>query len=162
MPTVASRSVTTDGFAPYRSAITTILSDCADFAQLIKVYRATPKGERKDSPAEGAGVEVGPLLGISDPERIMHLNSGAVKPEPQNENPAPHQPRKCVFKKWENHWAVSLWYTFYTFRRVQKSLRVTPAMVASIANHISIFSSKDAPEKGKGSPAGDNSFRFWF
>ena len=70
MPTVASRSVTTDGFAPYRSAITTILSDCADFAQLIKVYRATPKGERKDSPAEVAGVEVGPLLGTPDPERI--------------------------------------------------------------------------------------------
>ena len=70
MPTVASRSVTTDGFAPYRSAITTILSDWADFAQLIKVYRATPKGERKDSPAEVAGVEVGPLLGTPDPERI--------------------------------------------------------------------------------------------
>jgi len=70
MPTVASRSVTTGGFAPYRSAITTILSDWADFAQLIKVYRATPKGERKDSPAEVAGVEVGPLLGTPDPERI--------------------------------------------------------------------------------------------
>jgi len=42
--------VTTDGFAPYRSAITTTLSDCADFAQLIKVYRAAPDGERKYAP----------------------------------------------------------------------------------------------------------------
>jgi hypothetical protein len=30
------------------------------------------------------------------------------------------------------------------------------------AMRMSIFSSKDEPEKGKGSPAGDNSFRFWF
>src|SRR5271154_6468674 len=31
--------ITTDGFAPYRSAITTTLHDRCDFAQLIKVYR---------------------------------------------------------------------------------------------------------------------------
>src|SRR5258708_38737071 len=32
--------MTTDGFAPYRSAITTTLHDRCDFAQLIKVYRS--------------------------------------------------------------------------------------------------------------------------
>ena len=44
--------ITTDGFGPYRSAITTTLHDRCDFAQLIKVYRATPEGERRYSPAE--------------------------------------------------------------------------------------------------------------
>jgi hypothetical protein len=36
--------ITTDGFAPYISAITTTLSDRCDFAQLIKAY-AAPREE---------------------------------------------------------------------------------------------------------------------
>ena len=40
-------------------------------------------------------------------------------------------------KKWENHWAaVSTWFAFYNFCRVHKSLRVTPAMAAGIADHV--------------------------
>ncbi|PYT25213.1 MAG: hypothetical protein DMG57_25950 [Acidobacteria bacterium] len=40
-------------------------------------------------------------------------------------------------KKWENHWAaVSLWFAFYNFCRVHKSLRCTPAMEAKITDHI--------------------------
>jgi hypothetical protein len=40
-------------------------------------------------------------------------------------------------KKWENHWAaVALWFAFYSFCRVHKSLRVTPAMAAGISGHI--------------------------
>ena len=42
--------ITTDGFAPYRTAISDTLADRVDFAQLIKVYRATPEGERRYSP----------------------------------------------------------------------------------------------------------------
>ena len=40
-------------------------------------------------------------------------------------------------KKWENHWAaVALWYAFYNFCRVHKSLRITPAMAAGISDHV--------------------------
>ena len=41
-------------------------------------------------------------------------------------------------KKWENHWAaVALWFAFYNFCRVHKSLHgVTPAMAAGIADHV--------------------------
>jgi len=36
-----------------------------------------------------------------------------------------------------DHWAaVALWFTFYNFCRVHKSLRVTPAMEAGISNHV--------------------------
>ena len=39
-------------------------------------------------------------------------------------------------KKWESHWAaVALWYCWYTFGRVHKSLRVTPVMAAGITDH---------------------------
>ena len=51
--------------------------------------------------------------------------------------------RRCTIltnafsKKWENHWAaMSLWYTFYNFCRVHKSLRVKPAMEAGITDRV--------------------------
>jgi hypothetical protein len=43
----------------------------------------------------------------------------------------------AVSKKWANRWAaVSLWYAFYYFCRIHKSLRVTPAMSAGISDHV--------------------------
>jgi IS1 family transposase len=127
--------VTTDGFAPYRTMIPNTMGDVADYAMLIKVYRAVADGERRYSPAEVASVEVVPVMGQPDPDRIrasiversnLSLRMGT---------------RRCTrltnafSKKWENHWAArSFWYTFYNFCRIHKSLRVTPAMAAAIAD----------------------------
>ena len=45
--------ISTDGFQPYKSAITTTLSDRCDFAQVIKVYsNADPEGQRRYSPPD--------------------------------------------------------------------------------------------------------------
>jgi transposase-like protein/IS1 family transposase len=59
--------VTTDGFAPYRSAIANTLEDRVDFAQLIKVYRSPQGGEARYSPAEVINTEVVPVIGQPDP-----------------------------------------------------------------------------------------------
>jgi transposase-like protein/IS1 family transposase len=128
---------TTDGFAPYKSAITTTLHDRCDFAQLIKVYRAAPEGERRYSPAEVESVETVLIMGRPDPERIctsiversnLSLRMGMRRFT---------RLTNAFSKKWENHWAaVALWYCWYNFGRVHKSLRMTPAMAAGIADHI--------------------------
>ncbi|MBM4036652.1 MAG: hypothetical protein FJ291_33365, partial [Planctomycetes bacterium] len=55
--------ITTDGFAPYRTAVLNTLEDRADFAMLIKAYRAPPEGERTYSPAEVVATEIVPVLG---------------------------------------------------------------------------------------------------
>jgi hypothetical protein len=40
-------------------------------------------------------------------------------------------------KKWENlQSAYSLWFAFYNFCRVHKTLRVTPAVEAGLADHV--------------------------
>jgi len=52
--------ITTDGFAPYRSAIVNTLEDRVDFAQLIKVYRASVESEGRYSPAEVVDTEGSP------------------------------------------------------------------------------------------------------
>ena len=63
--------ISTDGFQPYVSAITTTLSDRCDFAQLIKVYTEAPKEERRRySPPDVTHAERVPVMGNPDPEKI--------------------------------------------------------------------------------------------
>jgi len=129
--------ITTDGFVPYKSAIETTLGERVDFAQLIKVYRAATGDEHRYSPPEVSSVEVVPVVGNPDPERIC---TSIV--ERQNLSVRMGTRRftrltNAFSKKWENHWAaVALWFTFYNFCRVHKSLRVTPAMEAKITDHV--------------------------
>ena len=129
--------VTADGFAPYVSAMQDTLADRASFAQLIKVYRATPDGERRYSPAEIVSTEVVPVIGTPDPKRICTSHI-----ERQNLTMRMQMRRftrltNGFSKKWENHWAaLCLWFAFYNFCRIHSAIRVTPAMEAGIADHI--------------------------
>jgi len=121
----------------YRNSIPDTFGDYIDYAMLIKVYRAAPEGERKYSPAEVASVEVVPVCGNPDPERIctsiVERSNLSVRMGCRRFT----RLTNAFSKKWENHWAaVSLWYTYYNFCRVHKSLRVTPAMEAGITDHI--------------------------
>jgi transposase-like protein/IS1 family transposase len=128
--------ITSDGFLPYKHAIPDTFGN-VDYAMLIKVYRAAPEGERKYSPAEVQSVEVVPVCGNPDPERIctsiiersnLSLRMGCRRFT---------RLTNAFSRKWENHWAaVTLWYTYYNFCRIHKSLRVTPAMEAGIADHV--------------------------
>jgi transposase-like protein/IS1 family transposase len=129
--------ITTDGFTPYRSAILNTLEDRASFAMCIKIYRASVAGEARYSPAEVQSMEVVPVMGQPDPERICTSHI-----ERQNLSIRMGTRRftrltNAFSKKWENHWAaLACWFAFYNFCRVHKTLRVTPAMEAGIADHV--------------------------
>jgi IS1 family transposase len=130
--------ITTDGFAPYRTAIPTTLHDrLTGYAMLIKVYRSSQEGEARYSPAEVQSVEEVPVFGRPDPERIC---TSIV--ERQNLSVRMGLRRftrltNAFSKKWENHWAaVACWFAFYNFCRVHKTLRITPAMAAGISDHV--------------------------
>jgi IS1 family transposase len=129
--------ITTDGFGPYRSAIPNTLEDRCEFAQLIKVYRASQEGEARYSPAEVQAVEIIPIMGQPDPDRIctsiVERSNLSIRMGTRRFT----RLTNAFSKKWENHWAaVACWFAFYNFCRVHKSLRVTPAMAAGIANHV--------------------------
>ncbi len=130
--------VTTDGFQPYRSSIVTTLHDrLSGFAQMTKVYRATQEGERRYSPAEVAAVETVIAYGQPDPERIctsiVERSNLSIRMGVRRFT----RLTNAFSKKWENHAAaIMLWFAFYNFCRVHKSLRVTPAMEAGIADHV--------------------------
>jgi IS1 family transposase/transposase-like protein len=132
--------ITTDGFRPYVSAITNTLHDRCDFAQLIKVYRAAPEGERRYSPAEVAATEVVYVMGQPSPERICTSIVERSNLSLRMQNRRFTRLTNAFSKKWENHWAmVAIFYCWYNFGRVHKSLRTTPAMAAGIADHIWSF-----------------------
>ena len=130
--------ITTDGFPAYKSAITTTLHDrLTGFAQLIKVYRAASEGEARYSPAEVASVETVPVFGQPDPQRICTSIVERSNLSTRMSNRRFTRLTNAFSKKWENHWAaVACWFAFYNFCRVHKSLRVTPAMAAGIADHV--------------------------
>jgi transposase-like protein/IS1 family transposase len=129
--------ITTDGFQPYVSAITTTLSDRCDYAMHIKVYGTNPEDERRYSPAEVVSSEKVPIMGNPEKKRICtsHIERQNLTIRMQMRRMT--RLTNAFSKKWDNMWsAYCLWFAYYNFCRVHQTLRVTPAMEAGLTNRI--------------------------
>jgi transposase-like protein/IS1 family transposase len=129
--------ITTDGFQPYISAITTTLSDRCDYAMQIKEYAVPQEEQRRYSPAEVVAVEEVPIMGKPDPKRICtsHIERQNLTIRMQMRRMT--RLTNAFSKKWDNLWsAYCLHFAYYNFCRTHKTLRVTPAMEAGIADHV--------------------------
>ena len=129
--------LSTDGWPSYPEAIDRVFGIGIDYAQLIKVYRATRDGQQRYSPAEVVDVEVVPRVGMPDYERICTSHV-----ERQNLTLRMQMRRltrltNAFSKKWDNlKAALALHFAFYNFCRVHTSLKATPAMQSGITDHI--------------------------
>lgn len=129
--------LTTDGFGPYVSAVKMILRDRVDFAQQIKVYGASRDGEQRYSPAEVVDVVTNEIAGRPRKERISTSHV-----ERQNLSIRMGMRRmtrltNAFSKKWANlEAAYAIWFAYYNFCRVHRTLRVTPAMESGLTDHI--------------------------
>jgi len=132
-----SFQLTTDGWHIYPPAIGDSLAGQVDYAKLIKTYRNPREGEQRYSPGEVVSVEPVPVMGQPDPQRICTSHV-----ERQNLSIRMGMRRmtrltNAFSKKWENlEAAYALWFAFYNFCRVHKTLRVTPAMEQGITDHV--------------------------
>ena len=114
-----------------------LLRDRVDFAQLVKVYGASRDGEQRYSPAEVIDAVPMPIMGRPCRERICTSHI-----ERQNLSIRMGMRRmtrltNAFSKKWENlQAAYSLWFAFYNFCRVHKTLRLTPAMESGLTDHV--------------------------
>jgi IS1 family transposase len=129
--------LTTDDFQPYGNAVDTGLSDRADYAHFIKVYRSPREGEARYSPAEVVDTEVVPVMGHPDPKRICtsHVERQNLTMRMQIRRLT--RLTNGFSKTLRNHKAaIALYFCWYNYCRPHRSLRTTPAMAAELTDHI--------------------------
>jgi len=136
---IANRiQLTTDGHRVYAEAVEDAFGAEIDYAMLVKIYGASSENpESRYSPATCIGCRTGVLAGNPDPD---YISTSFV--ERSNLSMRMGMRRftrltNAFSKKLENHGhMVALYFMHYNFCRVHKTLRVTPAMEAGVADHV--------------------------
>ena len=151
--------LTTDGHKPYLEAVESAFGGEIDFAQLVKIYGASPtKNEQiRYSPAECQGAK---KVVVTGNPRKADISTSYI--ERQNLTMRMSMRRftrltNGFSKKVENHaHAIALHYMYYNFVRIHKSLRCTPAMAAdvttklwSIEDIVNLLPTQEATKRGQ-------------
>jgi IS1 family transposase len=129
--------ITTDGHKVYLDAVEDAFGANVDYAQLQKIYGAAEENETRYSPAVCIGCDMKTVSGNPDP---AHVSTSFV--ERQNLTMRMGMRRftrltNAFSKKAENHAAmVAIHFMYYNFGRIHKTLRITPAMAAGLADHV--------------------------
>lgn len=130
--------LTTDGLKAYLEAVEGAFGGDVDYAVLQKLYGTAPESAKgRYSPAVCIGANRELVEGKPDPK---HVSTSYV--ERQNLTMRMSMRRftrltNAFSKKVENHChALALYFVWYNFCRIHKSLRVTPAMAAGVSDTL--------------------------
>ena len=129
--------LTTDGHKAYLEAVEGAFGGEVDFAQLVKMYGPTVTAPGRYSPAECTGIKKIAREGNPD---IKHVSTSYV--ERQNLTMRMSMRRftrltNALSKKLDNHiHALALYFVFYNFTRIHKTLRMSPAMAAGVTDRL--------------------------
>lgn len=132
--------LTSDGHRAYLEAVEGAFGCGVDYAQLVKLYGSlggSSSPEKRYSPAECNGIRKRVVEGRPDD---AHVSTSYV--ERNNLTMRMYMRRftrltNAFNKKVENHaYAVALHMMYYNFVRIHKTLRVTPAMAAGVADRL--------------------------
>jgi IS1 family transposase len=145
--------ITSDGHRAYLEAIEGAFGGDVDYAQLVKVYGASPESMKGHySPAECTGARKERIEGNPD---MKHVSTSFA--ERQNLTMRMSIRRftrltNAFSKKIEKHaLSVALHYMHYNFARIHKTLRISPAMAAGVTDKLwsvaDIVTMIDAAEK---------------
>ena len=128
--------LTTDGHKAYLKAVAEVDFD-ADYAMLNKIFATDSAGPGRYSPPKCIGAVKEAIMGNPDPQ---HVSTSFV--ERQNLTMRMSMRRftrltNAFSKKFENHChALALYFFFYNFCRVHKTLGATPAMASGLVDHV--------------------------
>ena len=129
--------LTTDGLTWYQEAVERAFGGDIDYATISKRYGPEYGGTTRYSPAKLKSATKEVIRGNPDPR---HISTSYI--ERQNLTMRMSMRRftrltNAFSKKAENHLhAVALYFLHYNFARIHKTLRVTPAMQAGLADHV--------------------------
>ncbi|MBN2269044.1 MAG: DDE-type integrase/transposase/recombinase [Sedimentisphaerales bacterium] len=129
--------LTTHGHKVYLDAVDDAFAGEIDYAMLVKIYGAEQPNDTKFSPPSCVGTQQVAIVG--DPNRC-HVFTSFI--ERQNLTMRMCMRRftrltNAFSKKIENLQAtISLHFMYYNFCRIHQSLRITPAMAASVSGHL--------------------------
>jgi IS1 family transposase len=129
--------LTTDGHRVYLNAVEGAFGSEIDYAMLVKIYGNDSANDTRYSPPECIDCKPIAITGRPDPK---HISTSYV--ERQNLTMRMGMRRftrltNGFSKKVANHAAmVAIHFMHYNFARIHKTLRVTPAMAAGLADHV--------------------------
>lgn len=129
--------LTADGFGAYVDAVEGAFGGDVDFAQLVKVFAPAVSGPGRYSPPQCAGAIKKTRQGSPDPAHISTSYVERMNLSIRMQNRRFTRLTNAFSKKFQNHvHALALYFAFYNFCRIHKTLRVTPAMAAGIADTV--------------------------
>ncbi|MRG90489.1 transposase [Polyangium spumosum] len=138
---VVMPAMTSDGFAPYISAIGASFGPSIDYAQTVKNY--TKRGRREGGPDHRYEPPRDPFITKKVVYGAPNLDAASTAYVERNNATMRHHigrmRRLCLAfsKKLANHRAaVALNYAWYNLGTIVKTLRVTPAMAAGVTDHV--------------------------
>jgi IS1 family transposase len=133
--------LTTDGHKAYLNAVEETFGADIDYAMLVKQY-GEPEGakrspERRYSPAVCTGAVKRRIEGSPDPAHVSTSHVERANLTMRMANRRFTRLTNAFSKKFENHvHMVALYTVWYNFIRVHKTLRMSPAMAAGVADKL--------------------------
>ena len=126
--------LTTDGLKSYLDAVEGAFGADVDYAQLVKLYGASPDSTKgRYSPAECTGTIKTPVEGKPDQAHISTLYVERSNLTMRMSMRRFTRLTNAFSKKIDNHvHALSIYFVWYNWLRIHKTLRVTPAMAAGL------------------------------
>lgn len=130
--------ITTGAHSAYLNAIEGAFGADADYATLEKVYRTDPAAARgRYSPPVCTGVRKHRIEGDPDPRHVSTSYVERANLSIRMQNRRFTRLTNAFSKKFQNHvHALALYFAFYNFVRIHKTLRMSPAMAAGITDRL--------------------------
>ena len=129
--------LSSDSLSAYVQSIEAAFGAGVDYGQIVKSYEAEPIGPGRYSPPHVVSVDRFTVMGKPDPR---HISTSHIERSNLSARMSVRRLTRLTnafSRKVENfRAAMDLWFAYYNYVRVHRSLRVTPAMEAGVLGNL--------------------------